>query len=313
MKKYNKNLYVLLVFLTKLCFLSCDKILIEKDISDRSVTLIAPKNEAQFFSTGVTFTWNEVEDATSYQIEIAKPNFQNPLQVIIDSSVTTTTFSQQLPIGSYEWRVRAINNSYKTPYASRTLIIVSNQDFQSNTIVLTTPANNLVSNSVIQTLSWQPIIGATGYQIQIINDSNTIVLDQNTNNTSYNYTFSEGSFQWKVRASNGTENTLYSARTALIDVTPPNIPLPINPTNFSTITTPNTSFEWTRAPISGSTEKDSIYIYTNSSLSNLQSKNLATNPFTIPLITGTYYWKLKAFDASGNSSNSSTTFSFTVN
>jgi hypothetical protein len=38
-----------------LLFTSCEEILFEKDISKNEVILVAPINNAQFFSTGVTF------------------------------------------------------------------------------------------------------------------------------------------------------------------------------------------------------------------------------------------------------------------
>lgn len=292
---------------------SCEEVILEKDISDKTVELVAPINNAQFNSTSVVFTWNEVQDATKYQLKIARPNFTNPLQIVLDTLITATSFNQQLAIGQYEWQVRAVNSGYNTSYSSRLLTIASNEDFQSNTMVLTAPTNNLITNTASQTLSWQAIIGATNYQVQVYDEANTIVLDQTTPNTTYNYIFADGTYQWRVRATNGTDYTLYSSRSVLIDTTVPNTPTLISPANTGNTTETDIVFQWNRTPITGSTENDKIYIYSNSALTNLVYEGQVTSPFTRTLSAGTYYWRVKALDTAGNEGAFSTTFSFTIN
>lgn len=292
---------------------SCEEILLETDISKSEVQLIAPANNSSFNSTGVTFTWESVADATKYRLQIAKPNFENPTQIVLDTIVTSTYFTQQLAIANYEWRVRALNSAYETNYTSRFFSVVSNDDFQNNTVVLNTPVNNLITKTPLQSLSWQPIIGATNYQLQVYDSNNTIKLDETLTATSYDYTFPEGTYSWRVRATNGEKQTLYTSRTILVDKTAPNTPTLVSPANTSTTSNTNISFQWNRTAISGSAEKDSIYIYTNSTLTALQLKAEATSPYSSTLTTGTYYWFTKAFDVAGNTSAMSTVFSFTIN
>lgn len=292
---------------------SCEEILLETDISKEEVQLIAPANNTNFSSTGVSFTWETVPDATKYRLQIAKPNFESPTQIVLDTIVSTTSFTQQLTIGTYEWRVKALNSAYGTHYTSRFFSIASNDDFQNNTVVLNTPANNLITKTDLQNLSWQAIIGATNYQLQIYDSSNTIKLDETLTATSYSYTFPEGSYSWRVRASNGGKQTLYTSRTILVDKTAPNTPTLVSPTNASSTSNTTISFQWNRTAIAGSVEKDSIYIYTNSAQTALQLKAEATSPYSSTLTTGTYYWFTKAFDAAGNTSAKSTVFSFTIN
>lgn len=303
----------LLAFLF-LTFISCEEIIMEKDISKSEVVLVAPVNNAQFYSTGVKFTWDTVADATEYQLQIATPNFANPLQIVLDTKIKETSFTQQLPIGNYEWRVRAINSGYNTNYSSRLVSVVSDADFQNNTVVLNTPVNNLSTKKTLQNLSWQSIIGATGYQVQVYDGSNTVISDQTVTATNLNYTFTEGSFFWRVRASNGAQQTLYSSRSILVDTTVPNIPVLSSPANASTTTNTNVSFQWSRVPVTGSVEKDSIFIYTDVALTILKLKKEASSPFvTTTLGLGTYYWYAKSFDEAGNIGTKSAVFSFTVN
>lgn len=306
-------LYKFILGFFLISFASCEEILLETDISDEVVQLVAPANNSNFNSTGITFTWETVPDATKYRLQIAKPNFENPTQIVLDTIVTSTYFTQQLAIANYEWRVKALNSAYGTGYSSRFFAVVSNEDFQNNTVVLNTPANNLITKTPLQSLSWQSIIGATKYQLQIYDSNNTIKLDETLTTTSYDYTFPEGSYSWRVRATNGEKQTLYTSRAILVDKTAPNTPTLVSPVNASASSNTSISFQWNRTAISGSAEKDSIYIYTNSTQTALQLKAEATSPYSSTLTTGTYYWFTKAFDAVGNTSAKSTVFSFTIN
>lgn len=294
-------------------FVSCEEILLETDISDEEVDLIAPADNSSFSSTGVSFTWKVVPDATNYHLQIAKPNFENPTQIVLDTIISRTSFNQQLTVSDYQWRVKAVNSAYETNYSSRFFSVASNEDFQNNTIVLNTPTNNLITKTPLQSLSWQAIIGATNYQLQVYDANSTIALDETLTTTSYDYTFPEGSYSWRVRATNGEKQTLYTSRTILVDKTAPNTPTLVSPLNASTTSNTSISFQWNRTAIAGSTEKDSVYIYTNSSLTTLKQKAESSNPYTATLTAGTYYWIVQAFDAAGNTSAKSSTFSFTIN
>lgn len=299
-----------LVFVT---LFSCEEIIMEKDISKSQVILLAPAQNAQFNSTGVTFTWEPVVDAAEYQLQIATPNFENPLQIILDTTIKENNYTQQLPVGNYQWRVKAINSAYSTNYSIRSIAVVSDADFQNNIVVLNTPVNNLITKKTLQNLSWQPILGATGYQIQVYDTNNTVISDQTVTATNLDYTFAEGGFFWKVRANNGAQQTLYSARSILVDKTVPNAPVLTSPANSGTIDNTDVSFQWSRTTIAGSVEKDSIFIYTDAALTVSKLKKEASSPFVTTLTQGTYYWYAKSFDEAGNSGAKSSVFSFTVN
>jgi len=307
-----KITYLLLLCLT---IFSCEEILLEDDILDAVVRLVAPVDNAQFASTGITFTWEPVENGTQYQIQIARPSFSEPLQIVTDNTTDTTSFTTQLNVGQYEWRVRAVNSGYASAYTTRKITVVSNEDFQSNSVTLSSPSNDIITNTASQNLAWQPVLGATGYQLQVINTAtSTVTFEQEVTATNYAYTFPEGNYQWKVRATNGSQNTLYSARSLLVDTTAPTKPVPTSPANLSNTSDNTISFQWTRTPLAGSVETDSIYIYTNQNLTTLQYKNREASPYvTSSLTEGTYYWFIKSFDAAGNISQQSTVFSFTLN
>lgn len=171
----------------------------------------------------------------------------------------------------------------------------------------------MVTKTSDQKLSWQTIIGATSYQLQILDGDNDLVKEETTSSAFINYAFGEGNYSWKVRASNGTQQTLYSSRSILVDTKAPNTPILSSPVNTSTTTAGDINFQWNRVAIVGSAEKDSIYVYTESTLTNLKFKDQATSPYTKNLTAGTYYWYVKSFDQAGNESVKSTVFNFTLN
>lgn len=309
------NRTAFLICLFSMVLFSCEEILLEDDISDEEVFLTAPANNAQFFSTGVSFSWEGPGGGASYRLQVARPNFTNPMEIVLDTVLDAESFGYQLNIGDYEWRVKALNTGYETPYKSRFFTIVSNEDFQNNTVSLISPQNNLITLNGNQNLSWQAVIGATEYQVQVYEGS-TIFSDQTISGTTFDYNFPEGSFQWRVRASNGSQQTLYSSRSILVDSTNPNTPTLISPGNATSLPAEDIEFQWSRQSVAGSTESDSIYVYHDSALSNLVFKDLADdNPYsTTTFFDGgtTYYWFMKAFDEAGNVSGQSTVFSFTV-
>ncbi|MEM7087109.1 MAG: hypothetical protein AAF489_13060 [Bacteroidota bacterium] len=308
-----KQLYILLV--TTLSLLSCEEggLLIENDISTDQVTLLAPSENAQIASNSIQFDWEALEDATSYELQVVTPNFDNPVQFVVNEILDSlTNFESILEVNPYEWRVRAKNSNYETSYSSASFEVIPVSNFSDNTVVLLSPENNLITNESEQELSWEPINEAITYRIQLL-ENGAVISEENTTKTVAAITFSEGSLEWQVRAENGLENTAYAARNILIDITAPNAASLVSPADQSIITTPTVSFNWTREPLAGSTEIDSLFIYRNSALTDLVLKDQATAPFETDLENNTYYWLIKSYDEAGNESAPSGTFSFTLN
>lgn len=107
----------LLTFCFLIFLFSCEAIFVE-DISDRNVFLLAPTNNSEVANGAILFNWNSVEDTDSYQIQIAIPDFQNASQILLDSITTNTSITKELEIGEYQWRVKAMNSDYETPYST---------------------------------------------------------------------------------------------------------------------------------------------------------------------------------------------------
>ena len=111
-----KRIYIMMVLVS--C-LACEDILPDQDISNDTVVLIAPSNDAVLNITTINFSWEAVQDADHYHLQIAQPSFQAALQIIQDTIITSNQYSTSLSANSYEWRVRGENGAYQTNYTTQ--------------------------------------------------------------------------------------------------------------------------------------------------------------------------------------------------
>ena len=123
-------------------------LLIEPDISDKSVILLAPLNNAEVSSNEVFFDWEPVADAKTYEIQVASPNFDTTAQLLLNTEDSVTVAQLQLNVGEYQWRVRAKNSGYHTPYTTASFKVVPVENFSDNTVILNTPEDNIITNIV---------------------------------------------------------------------------------------------------------------------------------------------------------------------
>jgi len=113
----------ILLLLIAISFCSCDDIIEVTDISNDQVTLLAPLNNTVVADSLVNFNWNSVNEAESYLVQIATPNFENASQIVLDSvividtSFTGTSVSRMLLDNTYEWRVKAFNSDFETDFS----------------------------------------------------------------------------------------------------------------------------------------------------------------------------------------------------
>lgn len=304
-----KKIGVTLMSLVFLC--ACEEVLFEEDISGNTVTVVAPLEGAQVEGTTVQFNWRSVEGATNYEIQVATPSFDNANQIMANAVTDSTLYQAQLTANTYEWRVKAMNSGYETQYNTVAFTVVDVDDFSNNIVNLLSPADGLITNAPNLDLQWEGVTGATQYRVQVT-ENGAVNTEETTSETSLQLAFPEGNLSWQVRAENDTQNTLYSERSVLVDRTNPNVPMLTAPEDEAVLTSQDVSFSWTRELIAGSVEFDSLYVYRNMALTDLVLKEEVTDPFETNLENNTYYWLMKAFDEAGNESDTSSTFSFTV-
>ncbi|WP_321827246.1 hypothetical protein [Maribacter dokdonensis] len=118
-----------LVVVSVLFLASCEEILEVSDISEEEVILLAPSDSVVVTQTEVNFTWQEVFEATSYHVQIAQPSFTNAAQIIadtlvvVDSTYIGSRITKSLSNNSYEWRVKAQNSDFETPYTTNSFTV----------------------------------------------------------------------------------------------------------------------------------------------------------------------------------------------
>lgn len=295
---------------------SCSDIVEEPDISQDKVKIIAPADQTVVKGNVVNFTWEPVKDADSYLLQVASPDFDQASQVYVDSLMPTTTFAKELLPNDYQWRIKAVNSAYESLYAYSFFSVRKSDGFEGNTVLLSNPVNNYTTNQGVVTFSWEAVADAVEYQIQILDPSGAVIEDQVIKEGSASeLTLTEGTFKWQVKATNGDkESTLYSTRTLMIDLSKPNTPQLTTPVDGSTQGEGETIFTWERENISGSTEIDSIFIYTDENQTDLYKKGVGSEKsYKTTLETGDYHWKVKSYDSAGNLSEDSNLFELIIN
>lgn len=118
--KQLKNTGFIILFLS---LMYCDDIIEVEDISKKEVLVLAPTNNAILNTNDITFTWETLEDAETYHVQVATPSFANATQIVKDSVMSGTSFSTTLNYNNYEWRIRAENSGYTTSYSIQSFTI----------------------------------------------------------------------------------------------------------------------------------------------------------------------------------------------
>ena len=100
-------------------FMACDDIIEVVDISNETVTILAPKDQVVLQASNVTFSWEPVQDAEMYHVQVATPSFDGASQIVLDTMVTKTNITKTLEVNDYEWRISAQNSDYATVYVTQ--------------------------------------------------------------------------------------------------------------------------------------------------------------------------------------------------
>lgn len=286
--------------------ISCDEIIVE-DISDHTMILIAPADSTKTTQYTQTFLWEEVDEATSYNLQIVQPNYSNLNSFVLDTTVSSTNFTVNLFPGEFEWSVQALNNISQSERAFRNILIDSTLNLNSSSVSLISPQNNVLSNQQNVTFNWATLENAENYRIKIVEGvdflTGNTVIDTLIADNSIVLTFAnEGDYTWGVRAENELSNSLYNSRRISFDFTPPNVPIFLSPQNNSVVFNP-TSISWTPKTL---LDTDSIIFSTDSLFNNIYlSAESDSSSYSGSLTSGVNFVKLVRTDGAGNQAVSS--------
>jgi hypothetical protein len=301
-----RNGFIIALALSISLFIGCEDFF-EKDIESSEITLNSPADSARTEVSSITFWWEPVNGATSYQLQVASPNFAAIVKPVLDTTVGTNKFIFTLVPGKYEWRVRALNSAYATGYFYSSFQIDSTLNLTKQEVVLVSPVENYYTNVNSVSLKWEKLYNALEYQLDIKSpdwNGNKVTGTKITPYDTAKVFLAEGKYAWGVRASNDGSVSVYSFRNIMIDKTAPTAPSLVKPTTGTSFPQGSIDFGWTRASDNGSPLYDSLYLSTDSAftVSGIkQSLKVEEQSVSIEMKdNGTYFWKVKSVDKAGN-------------
>jgi hypothetical protein len=312
MKNFFYATLACLVFL-----LSC-KEFIEPPLTGKQLVLLAPSDRLETNQYQLTFWWETQEDVLKYRLQLVSISFSNIEKLILDTLLATDKFTYTLDPGKYQWRVRGENGSSQTNYTVQSFTVFPSS-LTNQVVQLVSPSNNTYTSSADVQLEWLSLFGASQYRVQVDHQNfiNESALDLNitTNNLSFLKTLSqEGSYQYRVRAENATENSKWSVvRNFYFDATPPIQVTLTAPINNRTVAKP-VQLTWSAIADAERYElviykSDLTTIYSTSYPMSLTSNTYNFNAGDTNEVIG---WKVRAIDKAGNKGSFSDLFSFTL-
>ncbi|MBI4725789.1 hypothetical protein HY768_00950 [candidate division TA06 bacterium] len=171
--------------------------------------LSSPANGSFTNDNTPSFDWSDVTGATQYQIQIDNDTtFASPVKDTV-VSVSNYTLGTSLSDGVYYWRVRAGDAANNwSDYTTRWSFTV---DVAAPGIpILSSPADNSITNDNTPSFDWSDVTGATKYQIQIDDDSlfgspakDTVV---SISKDTLGSPLADGVYYWRVRAGDAANN-----------------------------------------------------------------------------------------------------------
>ncbi len=297
-----------------LIFMACDDI-IEEDISDEMITIIAPKEDAVIIGNSIQFRWNTIEGAEEYRIQITT---QEEQVLLLDSLVVLPVFDFTLNSGDYQWRVRGENFGYQSPFSMPSNFSTQvSENLTDLNVELLKPDDNVVVNAPDGVrFSWSKIEPATKYVFELLGEENGLetiefTLDDLTQTEAQlpaGTITDDGVYKWRVMAvneSNDTE-TVFFSRTISIDTAIPDAPTLTAPVeDFTTTVDTEVQFTWefadqgtVQSDITATIQIASDEVFTT----NLVEEEVeGTNMFDYtPTTAGDKFWRVKGTDAAGN-------------
>ncbi len=282
-------------------------------------TLLAPADGSTGTSLTPTLSWNQVNNASSYEVQVSSSSPFSSL-IISVANINTTSYNvpndRLNPQTTYYWRVKCkIGNqtSNWTMRSFKTLALASGP-------TLLSPSHWSTFEEINPTLDWTDVSGAVSYRLQISrNNSFTDIFYDDSNISQSQFTVPNDLFlyssyySWRVYAIfNNNQLTNWSSGWTFRTKPVPTTTL-TSPRNRETGQSLTPTLEWS------SVSDASHYILelsTSSYFENtLISQNIYSNSYSVPsnlLNYGTtYFWRVRVV-ARNQQSNWSATFNFTT-
>lgn len=288
---------------------SCDDIL-EEDIQNNQIITLNPKEGDSIAGNTVQFLWEGLEGADSYRVQVYRES-----NLVTDTTVSTSPFTEVLNEGSYQWRVKGQNSAYEAPYTFPVVFTVTPSDNLSNqTLILTSPSDNIYTNNTTIIFTWNPIPSAVSYTFELIKVTGsgdiTVFLEEEIQSTSLELDAvvidSDAQYKWQVKAVNETSETSFFSRGFFIDTEAPPVPSLVSPDFDEEFEIDeDISFSWTFGTDPGNVISSISSFYEVASDQDFQTIIVSDmiTPTSVSLAfenPGTYYWRVRGEDEAGN-------------
>lgn len=276
--------------------------IIEQDISKATVTVITPTNGLNSTSAQILIKWEETKGAESYNLQIVKPSFASLKQFLLDTNVKSTSFIYSFSSGTYQLRIRAQNNGSRGDYTYVSFSVDSTLTFSDQYVIKRFPLDTLTNVSK-QLFKWDPVQDARDYRLEVIQtDGTNKYVYASIPSDTITLTLADGIYACKLRAQNDQGTTPYINFNLRVDTQIPGASTLETPGSNVVVTSP-VQFTWTRPANTGSAIRDTLFITKDSTFATtLFKKGSSVSSYTLKdsLSLGKYYWRVRSYDAAGN-------------
>ena len=303
------------IFLALLVMAGCNTFF-EENITNEIITLLSPTPGIKTDIASQTFWWEKLDGATSYRLQIVSPAFDSTEIVLLDTLISTNKFTYILYPSVFEWRVRGENNGYLTSWANGKVQIYSTTDLSRQKVNILSPS--LITNFKSITFKWDKLYNAKNYYFVIYNDQwegIPAVTPIQVDSTYFEKILRDGNYIWGVKAKNLTSETLYTQKNLIVDSTAPTKAVLSSPADSSVTSGTTILFKWNSLDLTSGIAQDTLKVFSDKNLTNLVKFVASdTKGAEISFTNRTaYYWTVRSVDKAGNVSQTSNTFSFTIN
>lgn len=263
-------------------------------------TLLLPVNNAKNVALGSTFTWQELDDADSYEIEIRNVSIDSIIETesgLTDNRYIAVNLGQN---SNYAWRVRAKNEFGNGNWSDA--FIFTTVPFVPAKTKLVSPDSSATGISTSPELRWIETENADSYELQISENEDFSLLKQNQLNIEPTFTQVTGlsansEYFWRVRAKNITGEGTWSNTWVFITSTIGTPELEY-PTNKSFNISLSSQIKWKSAE---SAETYTIQISKQKDFKiRAENEGLTDTLFTPDYLekNTTYFWRVRANSSS---------------
>ena len=257
-------------------------------------TLRSPGDGAKV-SLPVTFDWDDVPNATSYNLYVITPTRDEPLNLVGTTSKSEFT-ATTLPSGATSWFVQATAAGCTPTESAHNAITILAGNCPTNAATLISPANNSTVSSNTVDFDWSDVAGASGYRLVVsFNDGSATPIGA-PSDSHFSANLPAGTYTWHVDALFGTScpSTTSSSFTFTVPAaqacttTPPTI---VSPADGTTGLTSPVTLQW--SAVTGATAYKVFASTATTSTAQIGDATTSTS-LTAQFPAGTINWFVEA-------------------